>query len=393
MSNVYVIDNGAYSIKIEHAEKTEPRIIPNCIMKAKSEKRRAFIGNQIDECRDASGLFYILGFQKGYLINWEAQKTVWDYVFSDQCCKVNFKDSSVIVTEPYFNFSSIQEAMTEIFFEEYECHSLLRINPGDLSAHHYSTTYTKVICCLVVDSGYSFTHIIPYINGKKYKKGIIRIDVGGKLLTNHLKEVISYRQLHVMDETYVINQVKEDVCYVSCDFNKDMIISQKKGKENTIAQNYVLPDYTTVRRGYALPTDQSGQTDNQHLQLSNERFTVTELLLHPSDVGIKQMGISEAIVASVNSCPQETHSYLYNNIVLTGGNMKFAGIEKRIYMEVRSYVPEEYDVSIHLPSDPVTYVWQGGVQLSRSSNFYSHLVTKEQYEEEGTQICYVKFDV
>lgn len=75
------------------------------------------------------------------------------------------------------------------------------------------------------------------------------------------------------------------------------------------------------------------------------------MLLHPSDVGIKQMGISEAIVASVNSCPQETHSYLYNNIVLTGGNMKFAGIEKRIYMEVRSYVPEEYDVSIHLPSE------------------------------------------
>ena len=36
----------------------------------------------------------------------------------------------------------------------------------------------------------------------------IRIDVGGKLLTNHLKEVISYRQLQVMDETYVMNQVR-----------------------------------------------------------------------------------------------------------------------------------------------------------------------------------------
>lgn len=34
-----------------------------------------------------------------------------------------------------------------------------------------------------------------------------RIDVGGKLLTNHLKEIISYRQLQVMDETYVMNQV------------------------------------------------------------------------------------------------------------------------------------------------------------------------------------------
>lgn len=49
------------------------RIIPNCIMKAKSERRRPFIGDQIKECRDASGLFYILAFQKGYLVNWDVQ--------------------------------------------------------------------------------------------------------------------------------------------------------------------------------------------------------------------------------------------------------------------------------------------------------------------------------
>lgn len=34
------------------------------------------------------------------------------------------------------------------------------------------------------------------------------------------------RQLHVMDETHVINQVKEDVCFVSQDFYKDMAIAQ-----------------------------------------------------------------------------------------------------------------------------------------------------------------------
>ena len=31
-----------------------------------------------------------------------------------------------------------------------------------------------------------------------------------------------FRQLMVMDETHVINQMKEDVCYVSTNFNKDM---------------------------------------------------------------------------------------------------------------------------------------------------------------------------
>lgn len=37
---------------------------------------------------------------------------------------------------------------------------------------------------------------------------------------------LSSSQLHVMDETHVINQVKEDVCYVSSQFYEDMEIAQ-----------------------------------------------------------------------------------------------------------------------------------------------------------------------
>jgi len=53
---------------------------------------------------------------------------VWDYIFSKDCCKANFFEMPLIVTEPYFNFSSIQEGMSEIFFEEYEFQALLRTN-------------------------------------------------------------------------------------------------------------------------------------------------------------------------------------------------------------------------------------------------------------------------
>ena len=65
-------------------------------------------------------------------------------------------------------------------------------------------------CCLVVDSGFSFTHFVPYVqgkilfilesfivffsiclsSGKRVRSAVRRLDVGGKLLTNHLKEVI-----------------------------------------------------------------------------------------------------------------------------------------------------------------------------------------------------------
>lgn len=156
----------------------------------------------------------------------------------------------LIITEPQFNFSSIQEAITEIFFEEYECESLLRTTAADLCSYNFENSATKKpLCSLVVDMGYSFTHIIPFIKGKKVKEGIRRIDIGGKLLTNHLKEIISYRQLNVMDESYVINQVKEDACFVSQDFNSDMKVARKRFPENTIVQDYVLPDFTSIRRG------------------------------------------------------------------------------------------------------------------------------------------------
>lgn len=42
--------------------------------------------------------------------------------------QVDFADTSVVITEPYFNFSSIQESMNEILFEEYQFQSALRIN-------------------------------------------------------------------------------------------------------------------------------------------------------------------------------------------------------------------------------------------------------------------------
>ena len=40
------------------------RVIPNSVFKVKSERRKVFVGDQIDECKDYSGLFYLLPFQK-----------------------------------------------------------------------------------------------------------------------------------------------------------------------------------------------------------------------------------------------------------------------------------------------------------------------------------------
>ena len=74
---------------------------------------------------------------------------------------------------------------------------------------------------LVVDSGFSFTHIVPVFRGRIISEGVRRIDVGGKLLTNHLKELVSFRQWYMMDQTSVIEHAKEECCYVTEQWNED----------------------------------------------------------------------------------------------------------------------------------------------------------------------------
>jgi len=39
-------------------------VVPNCVIKAKSVRTRVFVSDEIEDCKDLSGLYYLLAFQK-----------------------------------------------------------------------------------------------------------------------------------------------------------------------------------------------------------------------------------------------------------------------------------------------------------------------------------------
>ena len=199
-----------------------------------------------------------------------------------------------------------------------------------------------------------------------------------------------------------MNAAKEDSCYVSLSFDNDMrlakIESKKRRKENyqyKIAREYVLPDFTSLRRGYlreikpAVPSEVSSQnaSNEQTIVLNNERFSVPEVLFNPSDVGIPQMGIAEAIAHSISLCDESARSWLYRNIVLTGGNSSFPNMKERLEREVRTYAPTEFDVVVRLPSDPISYAWTGGALFGNDPCLNKLSVSREEYLEKGNTVC------
>ncbi|KAG0378626.1 Actin- protein 6 [Mortierella sp. AD032] len=448
-----VVDNGAATIKFGYAdENTSYRTFSNNITRSKAE-RKTFVGDQLENCKDFSGLYYRLPFEKGLLTSWDVEKQVWDRLFTGKIVPCDPSSTTLLISEPILNLPNIAATYDQLVFEEYGFHSYTRMSAPQMAMYNeiprlYGQKMTsgkkRIDCAVVVDSGYSFTHIIPFWKGKPILVGIRRINVGGKLLTNHLKEIISFRYWNMMDETHLVNEVKEACCYVSNKFWNELDICKKSPRANKILQHYVLPDYSSQQRGYVkggskskqserkgkgtskmdlddvedaeddtngsesdedVDSDQSrsdsdedmseASEDEQVLTMNNERFTVPEILFNPSDIGMNQAGIPEAIVDAISSCDEEIRGMLYANVVLIGGNSKLPGFRKRVANELRELAPSEYDVRVGIDKDPFGYAWKGAKRLATmdefASEFKNRLVTRAEYLETGSALCESRF--
>jgi actin-related protein 6 len=124
------------------------------------------------------------------------------------------------------------------------------------------------------------------------------------------------------------------------------------------------------------------------------RFSVPELLFHPSDIGIQQMGLPELVMHVVSNCEAEVQPHLLRNVILTGGSTLFAGFQARLAKDLRALAPSEFKIQVTFPSDPTGYAWNGGKVIGKNTDLVKKLfVTKHDYEEHGHSICAEKFDI
>ena len=57
---------------------------------------------------------------------------------------------------------------------------------------------------------------VPIFENRIITNGVKRLNIGGKVLTNLLKEQISYRQVNMMDEFYVVEDIKVIASIILC---------------------------------------------------------------------------------------------------------------------------------------------------------------------------------
>lgn len=197
--NVVVMDTGGSTIKIGFAGDENPRkVFPNCKAKYKNDTQALF-GDMLCERSDVFSLRLSRPFEKGYMININLQKEIWNRAF-EHVLKINPKDYSLIVVEPMFNFESIRKEMRNCLIEQFKFKHVIFKKSAELAiiadnVENFEKKSSQAKTAVIVDIGFSFTHIVPIFDGNILIDSVIRIDFGGKAMTNLFKELLSFRYL------------------------------------------------------------------------------------------------------------------------------------------------------------------------------------------------------
>jgi len=119
-------------------------------------------------------------------------------------------------------------------------------------------------CMCIIDLGHNATHVVPLVGDSIVWSAVKRHVISQRILTNLLKEALSFRQWDMMDEGWLVGHIKEQCCFVASSagrrgevINRDSnqpsqwsyagmveLCTSTPRHKNPLAQEYVLPDYS-----------------------------------------------------------------------------------------------------------------------------------------------------
>jgi actin-related protein 2 len=204
----------------------------------------------------------------------------------------SFSEAQLLLTEPTLNPLDNKKQLLEFMFET------MHFGAINISNQALLVLYARgLVSGMVVECGEGITQVVPVYEGIISHHLIKRHGVTGKTITNYLKKLLQLQGLNskLISDTETLRDIKEKLCYASCDLNEDRCLAQET---TALVEKYTLPDGTNIKIGH-------------------ERFEATEVYFDPSLVDIECRGLSDYVFDTIQQCDIDCRLKLYRHIVLS----------------------------------------------------------------------------
>eukprot|EP01084_Bolivina_argentea_P188517 324511_1 len=336
----------------------------------------------------------------GNITSWDEIETIYENLFKTTLHINDPSEQTILFTESIFTPKKNKEKLTEIMFEKFNIAGIYVSQQSILGL--YATGRTTGI---VIDSGYEQTQIVPAYEGYVLPHASYKAKYGGKQCTDYLHKLLMKTQSENISENMNIASIKEKCCYIANNFdeeckkpmldNNNLIEAYFRNIDNkytcytsieieNVCKKYFgdVSDFVCLTKKYKLP-------DENIIEIRDEQFKCTEMIFNPHLININETSLPKLLYDGIMKCDIDIRRDLFENIVLSGGNTMFDGIEQRLYNEIQcllSVKSIQYKVKIIAEENRKYKCWIGGSVLSSLSTFQEMWISLDEYWESGPSI-------
>ncbi|XP_071487912.1 actin, plasmodial isoform-like [Diadema antillarum] len=358
-----VIDNGSGTCRVGFAGEDHcVAVFSSVVGKPLSMvplSRGEYIGDHAQRKRDLLSIRYPI--EHGIVADWDGMEKVWSYALSNKL-HASPDLNPILMSEAPLNPKANREKMAQVMFEKFNATAFYVANQAVLS--HFSSGTTSL---LVVDIGDGVIDVMPIYQSHIIRRGVQRVDFGGRNLTDYLMRLLSNQgySFTTTADRELLREIKEKFGAVAMDYEHQTL----SDKCSPIFYEY---------------------GDDQFIKLGRERYQVAEPLFRPSLLGLPSPGIHELIYDSIMKSDVDCRKDLYKYIYLSGGSTLFEGFADRLRKELAELAPAAVNITVKPADDRDAAVWIGGSIMASIARMEGMWVRREEYEEYGPNIVHQK---
>ena len=384
-----IIDIGSGIIKAGISGQESPKtIFPNYIgepkyskvlrsfSKSNQEMKEQYIGK---DCSKYLGLLKLrYPVKNGIFENEQDILTVFKYIYQNlEINNEEIREHPILITEPLLNPYSNREKIASALFENLSAPAIFFASQPILSL--FSTSNTSGV---ILESGEGVTQSCVVYEGYSIPNSYIRNNYGGKDVTEYFQTLLQRQgySFSTTSEFEIVKKMKEDICFTSISGNINNPINIMSGNME-LSSNKNKSESSGI---YNLP-------DGNAIKIGDERSLAPEILFNPSIIGSENLSFQEMIITSINKVDIDLRKNLYNNVLISGGNTLFKGIQEKFHSEIKNLAPKNMKVKLHTPGNRLLSCWSGGNVISILEIFKKMWVSREEWIEKGNKsIIHIK---